>query len=65
MQAYFFFLRINALVAFLFDFLMTLIIVLSLFILVWTDVLQGNIDADDLGFSIVMLMNLGYMFSLK
>ncbi|CAD8158667.1 unnamed protein product [Paramecium octaurelia] len=60
MQAQFTFLRLNALLAFIIEFSLHILIITVLAIL-----LQSEYSKDVIGFSVLMLMQLGYMFSLN
>jgi hypothetical protein len=61
MQSYFAFLRLNALIGFIFEVSLHVLIIISLFALLCLT----NKDPQDVGFSLLMLLSLGYMFSLK
>ncbi|CAD8074913.1 unnamed protein product [Paramecium sonneborni] len=60
MQAQFTFLRLNALLAFIIEFSLHILIITVLAIL-----LSSQYSKDVIGFSVLMLMQLGYMFSLN
>ena len=61
MQSYFTFLRLNGTLGFFYDMSLHTLIIVILISMIYLD--SGN--ASEIGFGLLMLLNLGYIFSLK